>query len=139
MQNDMTSPNHVSHKTAVALRDAGFPQPAPAFGQVWYFGGDRKVVVTKASSGQPAEVHYCDGDTHGVSTLKAWIGAGHLAYAPTPSDLLPLLDASLYFSSKGVFVHLGSGRGYLANIPSSLSLVESMAEIILTKQPALPG
>lgn len=27
---------HVSHQTAIALRDAGFPQPEPAPGQVWY-------------------------------------------------------------------------------------------------------
>ncbi len=28
---------HVSAKTAIKLKDTGFPQPAPAEGQVWYF------------------------------------------------------------------------------------------------------
>lgn len=41
--------NTVNKQTAFALKEAGFPQPSPQFGQVWYHTNDVPLVVVSIS------------------------------------------------------------------------------------------
>lgn len=43
--------DYVDFQTAVALRDAGFPQPKPGFGQVWYLEHNQKPVLIGSAEG----------------------------------------------------------------------------------------
>ena len=88
----------LSFETAVRLKDAGFPQPAPQFGQLWY--DEDQDVIAVVGAGDP-----WDDDAHGVFQL-VWsvakssadgvfetnnVEMAKWAYCPTDSDLLKAL------------------------------------------------
>lgn len=54
----MLNPYILSHETAVLLRDAGFPVPAPMFGQVWYYEGDNGITSIPVGSALWISVEY---------------------------------------------------------------------------------
>jgi len=42
--------NYVNFETASRLKAAGFPQPEPEFGQVWYAPGGTVIIIVRTSS-----------------------------------------------------------------------------------------
>lgn len=48
---------HVSYETAVRLKEAGFPQPEPQYGQCWYNDNGGQIIIghTTDSWGEPDE------------------------------------------------------------------------------------
>ncbi len=76
--------NHVTPGTARRLRDAGFPQPEPEFGQIWHpsrYGG--------------LFVYICKGcgNTMELRAPAGWStwekpGSDKLFFAPTAADIL---------------------------------------------------
>ena len=80
---------HVTHKTAIALKAAGFPQPLPKLAQLWYFhSGDNAIVLwPKPEYG---------GLNLVISTMGGSIYAGDkfneiAVFAPTAVELLESL------------------------------------------------
>lgn len=81
--------NHVTYETAVRLKEAGFPQPAPEAGQFWYcpYGGLYFL--------QDIEQGFCRtrkvGTNHGwMTNLSFWV------FAPTATDILKALGFPFY-------------------------------------------
>lgn len=90
---------HVSHQTAIALRDAGFPQPEPAPGQYWY-----------DLSGEIIQVLECHTDDIMIlskGNREIWISPSafrrRFVFAPTAPDILRELGLGygLYVSESG--------------------------------------
>lgn len=79
--------NVVSFETAVRLKEAGFPQPQPEFGQVWYLGEGASFIVYMVNEHGYVFGMYGDG-------LKAVIGRlpKELIFAPTATDILEQLQ-----------------------------------------------
>ena len=79
----------MSNEIALRLKAAGFPQPAPAEGQIWYdhFGVARFVVKARSGSFRLLNI-----ETTNVSILDApttfWAEA---AYSPTAQDIFEAL------------------------------------------------
>lgn len=70
----------ISFETADSLRDAGFPQPAPKFGQFWYTKDGRMGLLTDEA---------------------AWMDNGKV-FAPSATDILEHLPGwHLSFNSEG--------------------------------------
>lgn len=78
---------NVSFETAKALRDAGFPQPEPAFGQQWYFPETKELfLVTFVYSN--GKVDYCMEGSQVVMLEDMPEGA---IFAPQAHDILSAL------------------------------------------------
>lgn len=82
----------VTFETAIALRDAGFPQPEPAFGQFWYDAGAGVWVVGESgllvfrSLSSRAEIDIADMDMSGI------------VFAPQAHDILAELESDFDIS-----------------------------------------
>ena len=79
-------PSCVTAKTALRLKDKGFPQPEPAFGQIWYDKAGDCFVVTHIAKNQLGIV-FEDG------LREVWSPSEELLYsegcfAPTALDIL---------------------------------------------------
>lgn len=76
----------VTAETALELKNAGFPQPAPEFGQTWYSKNGTKFLVY-AVDGKRADIISESGQT--------WIGRflddGDMIYAPSDAELIMAL------------------------------------------------
>lgn len=123
--------NIISFETAKELKEAGFPQPEPAIGQVWYgtIGGqsDINLIVRRSPNGdRPFIDSY--GNYHGQESFKKFG-----IYAPTVDDLLrELPDHQLCYSVSGSFWcqkpdHLGSAIIGFSSHSKADSLVEACA------------
>lgn len=93
----------VSYETAVRLKEAGFPQPTPEAGQVWYHGllkKDAAVLIanfkTHDGSQPSSTLYFLNGSGSSIVTKVA----EESIYAPTATDILRELPSySLFFSS----------------------------------------
>lgn len=76
--------NHTTYETARALKEAGFPQPEPEFGQVWYDNDGYAFICLDDGYmvSSPGTV-FCPGDL------------GDMFYAATVTDILREIE--LYF------------------------------------------
>jgi len=87
----------VSFETAVKLKEAGFPQPEPKRGQIWWYpddyNGDVYGVIITRNTQCPECVHF-DGE-FGSDTLSRQ-EFKDLAFAPTATDIL--VDLGYNFS-----------------------------------------
>ena len=80
--------NTVDKKTAFALKEAGFPQPEPAFGQVWYHTNEVPVVVVGVSY-QGAFIftaYYSKWKTQELVLSREALA--EMAFAPNAADVL---------------------------------------------------
>lgn len=86
--------NHVTYETAVRLKEAGFPQPAPEAGQFWY---------GKKSAGQSVKGSLCVliGTPTGALSFSPIDGLKNsdnnfFVFAPTATDILKELGFLIY-------------------------------------------
>lgn len=88
--------NTVTFETALALKDAGFPQPFPAFGQQWYFPETKELfLVTFVYSN--GKVDYC---MEGSLVVMLEDMPESSVFAPTATDILEQLP-DFYYVRKG--------------------------------------
>ena len=81
---------HLSPATAHALKAAGFPQPAPAIGQLWHLGEENlKIVLTQ---------DLLESDRFIMPTLGSQFAANYtldeisqMSFCPTVEELLEVL------------------------------------------------
>lgn len=85
--------NHVISATAVRLKDAGFPQPVPEFGQIWYDNepGPHVLVHHAGRVWEMATNRYAG--TVGVDS------EGGMVFAPTATDILRELDENHFLTT----------------------------------------
>lgn len=92
--------DELSFQTALALKEAGFPQPDPQPGQIWYDGA-LKVMVRR---GKDVVLTYMSG-----AELYKFSDSIFPVFAPSVADLLrELPNLSLSFAM-GVFLVYGGG------------------------------
>lgn len=76
----------VSFETAKRLKEAGFPQPLPQRGQIWFFKNGVGMVVT--CGGDLLDVEMCDYVTaSGTLYLNRYLNDGEV-FAPMATDIL---------------------------------------------------
>lgn len=100
--------NIVSFETAKRLKEAGFPQPEPEFGQFWYNGSDLLVVVKYLGAKE-----WIACPLSGANWTRLFSAAfqrpivfGEPVFAPSATDILRELGPGfvLYFDSPGRWV-----------------------------------
>ena len=74
--------NHATPQTATRLKQAGFKQPVPASGQVWYLDDEAAIVLAVHSNG----VSYCRGNCNYFERTDIFLSL--FVYAPTAPDIL---------------------------------------------------
>jgi len=93
--------SHASPPTALALRQAGFPQPAPAFGQIWYYLDDRMLILSEKDGFVLYTNGRFEGDNNNTLSIRG-ISSVHFDtpdvlhkpfYAATEIDILSHLRA----------------------------------------------
>jgi hypothetical protein len=77
--------NHVSPETSDRLKAAGFPQPVPEAGQVWYDDLNRPVCVRVAFAEYVAFSIF--GSLENMSADNEFV-KNHCIFAPTATDIL---------------------------------------------------
>ncbi len=86
--------NHVTFETAVRLKDAGFPQPEPSFGQAWYYptwDESPKFFIEKRGWWFMATIN---------SAVHLREHANYpTVYAPTATDILRELDENHFLTT----------------------------------------
>lgn len=98
---ESTDMNIVSFETAVKLKEAGFPQPEPEVGQMWYDNGGNAYVIfyRRAYSVFAAPIDWGYGVTRKFDVKKC-------TFAPGPAEiLLELPGHDLYFVDGGFEVN----------------------------------
>ena len=75
----------VTFETAKRLADAGFPQPLPQRGQVWFLEGGMPLVVTSKSDA--IDMHLCDYVVGGSMYIYRYLNDGEV-FAQTATDIL---------------------------------------------------
>lgn len=75
---------NLSLETCIRLKDAGFPQPERAPGQLWYAYGELCLIVPDARYGTLAASLECNSK-YGTNAPENWV------YCPTALELLGLL------------------------------------------------
>ena len=78
---------YATEKTSSQLKDAGFPQPNPVFGQAWYLEGDLGIVTRDSVS---LVVSFQSARTDYVSRYLDLSGE-NAVFAPTEADILAQL------------------------------------------------
>ncbi len=76
--------NTVSFETAKWLNEAGFPQSAPEFGQVWV---GRNETLILGGIGKASKARHCLIDGHGSVLVDDFI-VDRLVFAPAATDIL---------------------------------------------------
>ena len=87
--------NHVTPQTATRLKQAGFKQPVPASGQVWYLDDEAAIVLAVHSNG----VSYCRGNCNYFERTDIFLSL--FVYAPTAPDILRELGGNYTLSFLG--------------------------------------
>lgn len=80
--------NHVTPATAIALKEAGFPQPSPMFGQIWYDLGAKQILIIAHNVGKSGRSGWSDGVSTGLYENEFVPGG---IFAPTAVELLESL------------------------------------------------
>ncbi len=91
--------SHVAHETARRMKDAGFPQPNPDEGQIWYNAAGTMYVVTY-SYGKT-----CDYVVRGSNNV--WIERGlndGEVFAPTATDIMQHLPGWYLSFENGIWI-----------------------------------
>jgi hypothetical protein len=91
--------NVVSLETAKRLRDVGFPQPVPAFGQLWISQIGEVVVVLSNDGGYVRfawDNPHWDDPCYDSNSSEAF--ARGYVFAPSPTDFLPILNERGHFT-----------------------------------------
>jgi hypothetical protein len=87
----------VSFETAKKLKEAGFPQPEPAVGQVWYNEiGFPSLLTRNMGEGEWRFVLLASGEVR-----FDLVDFGRTFFAPTATDILPLLGESYGLNCEG--------------------------------------
>ena len=97
--------NVVTAETAIALKNAGFPQPEFQTGQIWYFNGSVAFISTTFRLG--IDVAIIEGRCLSRPQERAYWKHMNTAFAPTATDILRELGLGygLYVSESGnVFI-----------------------------------
>lgn len=116
----------VCRDTAQEMKDAGFPQPKPEFGQIWYSFSGKKMLFLYADF--PAWSMHEDGQYSSIGVLNP----DSLIFAPTATDILRALNCqhkhiySLRFE-EGVF-HVEYTYRSIGEFPEIVSEHENPAE-----------
>lgn len=76
--------NHVTFETARRLKEAGFPQPAPDLGQVWYYNGGGFLQVVEFDNEQNMPIIYAFGSAY-YERRPYW---NQLIFACAATDIL---------------------------------------------------
>ncbi len=92
---------HVTFETAKALKDAGFPQPQPEFGQVWYSDKYKEPGIL-CPDGDYYKIIYDGNNTYD------WLHHINPVFAPTAADILKWLGKN--FAINFVAEEDGSGK-----------------------------
>jgi hypothetical protein len=123
--------HRVTFETALALRAAGFPQPVPAFGQIWYdthYPQDRYGVLTDVQIG--GRVFTFNPISGGFSRLGPRdIESRRLIYAPCATEIQHVKAMEFVH----VFQALGRFRSAQIGMNSNENPAELMAKIYLQK------
>ena len=114
---------HLSLETCIRLRDAGFPQPERAPGQLWYCREDLCVLYRVVPDGILAAS--LQGPAHyGATNSKDWV------YCPTALEIAGLIpDCSIHAATHGVFFVHYVTTGH----QTTINPVFELAEIWLSK------
>lgn len=90
--------NTVNKETAFALKEAGFPQPEPAFGQVWYDTNEMPMVIVFVSYKGifTFTAYYDNGKVQPYVLLREALA--EMAFAPNAVDILAEMPASARLS-----------------------------------------
>jgi len=123
--------SHISHSTALALKEAGLPQPLPAPGQLWYLpslgipiGGFLPHIIN-GLQGDGAYVSCIGkvlfGEEYVGLFLKEW--PDDATFAPGIDDLLPILGDS----ATVIFRKDYSGQVFECNIDEGDGIMEMLA------------
>ncbi len=108
--------NHVTPETAKKLKEAGFLQPAPEPGQVWYDATGAAHVVGLRMDGR---LHFIALSTGHIRWISEGKEAGFI-YAPTASDILRELgelSALLYENNRFIVGGLNIHGEFIGGIP----------------------
>lgn len=104
----------VSFETAKRLKDAGFPQPPPAFGQFWYDDRDVLFFVVESFDENPIPFNGIWVIEKGgeVIHVNRGVFSESLIYAPSPTELLEKIPYTPVFcDGPGSFAFSGDFTG----------------------------
>lgn len=114
---------NLSSETCQRLKEAGFPQPERAPGQLWYCRGDLCVLyrvipdgILAASMEWPS--HY------GATNSEDWV------YCPTALEIAEKINCNISFMPSGIHQIVHSNH---FKIEQTFNLPESLAEIWLSE------
>jgi hypothetical protein len=109
----------VSFETAKKLKEAGFPQPEPAFGQVWYKSAGSPIIVTSGWEAGFAFVGPRSAMTQ--TTYMKRFQEQNGVFAPTATDILRHihLNELIYYDDELGFA-LGGGIGDFDHNPAEV-------------------
>lgn len=92
--------NTVTFETAVRLKEAGFPQPVPDFGQTWLAEKETIILGGKSKAFPTRRLCVSDGSSDLVFTDE-WISE-NMVFAPTATDILAELP-DFFYIRKGTY------------------------------------
>ena len=117
--------NIVTFETAQRLKEAGFPQPEPERGQVWYNETGEEYFITNTGG---ACVDYACGDYWYVDRS---LSADGCVFAPTATDILQNLPIQyeMYYSEREgcFFTHCRSDDGFIVPFYYHINPAEAAA------------
>ena len=130
--------SHVTAQTALQLKAAGFPQPKPAVGQVWYLGNNLKWVMS----------HDLDRPGHfNMSTIGSQFSASfapgqqleYMAFAPAAEDILQQMPGvSIQYDDDGE-IFICSISGVPGEMPGVSIQYDDDGEIFICSISGVPG
>lgn len=108
---------HLSSETCTRLKDAGFPQPEKAPGQLWYYRGGLCLTYPMRSVVLAASL---EGDVHfGTNDPEDWV------YCPTALEIARWIpDCSIHAATHGVFFVHYVTTGHQTTINPAIELAE---------------
>lgn len=124
--------NHVTFETAKRLKAAGFPQPLPKFGQIWYHVSSKRNMAIIRIDGVIMSV----GDPANMSDRYPLLNIAPLAesysFAPAATDILKVTPGHMiYFTGEGFVCyrthHFGDKNRFPENIYSHENPAEAAA------------
>ena len=80
--------NHVTFETSVRLKEAGFPQPEPEAGQIWYDPKDEKAFFVIEVNEELRDVYWATVGEYGDEGKFNANQMGLFVLAPTAADIL---------------------------------------------------